>query len=659
MNYLDFDLLIEKNATGYKAKVINSPAGQASQTFNLPFSALELENFVLRLGHLRQGMRRVESPGMEAAKEFGGKLFNALFADDVKSCWQNSLNDANRNQAGLRLRLRLSDTPELLDIPWEFLYYASLNRFLALSVETPLIRYLDLPGHITTLIVRSPLRVLVMIANPRDYPTLDVEREWQRLKEAVINLEQSGLLEIERLPLPTLGVLQRQLRQNEYHIFHFIGHGGYDERAQDGVLMLEDENGRSRLISGQDLGMILHDAKALRLALLNCCEGGRTSSTDPFAGVCQSLVQQGIPAVIAMQFAISDQAAITLSHEFYTALAEGLPVDTALAEARKRIFANSNDVEWGTPVLYMRTASGQIFDMDDRPTSKPTLAKEIHPVSRLLRTQARTWSFIFVGLVLLLVFINIWNRTSSVTDKPIDNLPQSETLTVISQPTNLSATPTTHSLKSAAIATQPPLPTNTDAAQPTLSPTLHGNIYTFNDLNNDGWILDSAWTVVPLDGGGGALQVTAPQSEWAASSLKNKGPLLSDMTLQVRFRILQAANRATGDTDLKLSVRASNDDPSGFESYSVHISSYLQNILLHRNARTLQVESVDLGQAGFAWQLDHWYIVSIQIKNSQISVSIDDKEWIATEDTVLNSGDFYLSAASGAQIQFDEIHVLP
>lgn len=639
--------------------MINSPAGQASQTFNLPFSALELENFVLRLGHLRQGMRRVESPGMEAAKEFGGKLFNALFADDVKSCWQNSLSDATRNQTGLRLRLRLSDAPELLDIPWEFLYYAPLNRFLTLSVDTPLVRYLDLPGHSVALTVRSQLRVLVMIASPHDYPTLDVEREWQRLKEAVTSLEQCGRLVIERLPKSTLGTLQRQLRQNDYHIFHFIGHGGYDEQAQDGVLMLEDEHGKSRLISGQYLGMILHDETQLRLALLNCCEGGRTSTTDPFAGVCQSLVQQGIPAVIAMQFAISDHAAITLTHEFYTALVEGLPVDTALTEARKSMFAENNDVEWGTPVLYMRTANGRIFDVRDNPTPIQARTKEIRPIMRLLDKRWQTWRVLLVGLVLLIVIINVWSRADIVTNKPINNLQQSEILTVVSPPRNLSVTPTTQIMASVVTATQPSLPTYTDTVVPTLPPALGGNAYTFDDLKEDDWYLDSDWTVVPLDSGGGALQVSAPQNNWTASSLKDKHTLTSDMALQVRVRILQATNRTGGDTDLKLSVRASNDDASGYESYSVYISTYLQNVLLRRDARSSKVERVELGQADFAWQLDRWYIVSIEVRGSRISVSIDDKELITIEDTVLTNSDLYLTAAPEAQIQFDEIRVLP
>ena len=65
-------------------------------------------------------------------------------------------------------------------------------------------------------------------------------------------------------------------------------------------------------------------------------------------------MQQGIPAVVAMQFEISDEAAIVIAHEFYTALAAGYPVDAALAEARKAAFTGGSSAEWGIPVLYLR-----------------------------------------------------------------------------------------------------------------------------------------------------------------------------------------------------------------------------------------------------------------------------------------------------------------
>ena len=361
-DYVDFDLLLAKQDGKYRAHLLNSIAGPATHIFTLPFSDLELENFILRIGQGRRRVRRLQSQEMETAKEFGKKLFAALFGGEVGNCLQSSISEAGRTNSGVRIRLRLSDTPELLDVPWEFLYDASVNRFLALSVDTPLVRYLDLPGRIKPLLVTPPLRILVMIASPSDYTNLDVEQEWQKLKSAVVDLEQQGLLSMDRVEVATLDALLRQLRRASYHIFHFIGHGGFDEAVKDGVLLLEDGKGRGHPVSGQTLGMILHDEKSLRLALLNACEGGRTAKNDPFAGVGQSLLQQGIPAVIAMQFEVTDETSITLTHAFYAALADGYPVDAALSEARKAIFAQ-NDVEWGTPVLYMRSPDGCIFDI--------------------------------------------------------------------------------------------------------------------------------------------------------------------------------------------------------------------------------------------------------------------------------------------------------
>ncbi|MCD4670308.1 MAG: CHAT domain-containing protein, partial [Actinomycetia bacterium] len=304
---------------------------------------------------------------------FGSRLFKAIFKDEVWDCLSKSLHETNRQEEiGLRIRLRLLDAPQLADVPWEYLYIPAHKRFLALSVDTPIVRYLRLSEGIKPLSVSLPLNVLVMISNAKDYPSLDVNREWDKLKEALCDLEHKGLIKLELLESATLSALQHQLRNDEYHVFHFIGHGGFDNQTQEGVLILEDEEGNGRKVNGQKLGTILHDEQTLRLVVLNACEGARTSPIDPFAGTAQSLVQQGIPAVIAMQFEITDKAAITLSHTFYESIAEGYPVDYSLAEARKAINSEQdfNSVEWGTPVLYMRSSDGHIFDIDQIPILK-------------------------------------------------------------------------------------------------------------------------------------------------------------------------------------------------------------------------------------------------------------------------------------------------
>jgi hypothetical protein len=364
MVYRDFDLLVERLGQGFCARVLDSPAGQASAEFVLPFSDLELENALLKLGgRTTRVVRRLESTEMSTAKSFGAALFNAVFSGDVRACFRSSVDEAKRENTGIRLRLRLAD-PALADLPWEFLYNPSVNRFLALSVQTPLVRFMDLPEVLQPIAITPPIRVLVMISSPTDYPTLDVEGEWRRLQESLADLIAAGTLSLDRLDEATLAALQRRLRRAKYHIFHFIGHGEFDQTLQEGVLLLEREKQRGHRVGSQYLGMLLHDHDSLRVAVLNACEGARTSRQDPFAGTAQTLVQQGIPAVIAMQFEIADDVAGTFAHEFYGALADSYPIDAAVTEARKAIFAAGREVEWATPVLYLRAPDGRIFDVD-------------------------------------------------------------------------------------------------------------------------------------------------------------------------------------------------------------------------------------------------------------------------------------------------------
>ena len=141
---------------------------------------------------------------MELAKEFGRRLFEATFGDEVRSCLRQSLDMCGQQGTGLRLRLHLTAAPELADLPWEFLYDPSLNRFFVLSGKTPLVRYLDLPERIRPLAVQPPIRVLAMISTPSGYPPLDATREWAKLEEAVADLRSQGVVTIERLGEATL-----------------------------------------------------------------------------------------------------------------------------------------------------------------------------------------------------------------------------------------------------------------------------------------------------------------------------------------------------------------------------------------------------------------------------------------------------------------------
>lgn len=369
-SYLNFDLLITPSSitpsgSHYQARVIQSPVGEDAADFERPFAPEELQGFWRHAGRRARHLGVTAGDTVDPAfdpQAFGTRLFDAVFSGALGQMLIRSLDAARAGGQGLRIRLRLGDAPELADLPWEFLYARDLARFLALSDETPVLRYLELAQDERPLAVTPPLRIVAVVSDPSDVEKLDVEQEWVRLQAALAGRQAQGLIELTRLDRPTPAGLQRALRRGEVHILHFIGHGFYDMGQDEGGLVFEEETGRSRRVSAEQLGTLLHDQPALRLVFLNACEGARGGNT-PFAGVAQKLVQQRIPAVLAMQFTVSDAAAIALAYEFYCALADGVALDEAVGEARKAIYVAGERFEWGTPVLFSRSADRLILDV--------------------------------------------------------------------------------------------------------------------------------------------------------------------------------------------------------------------------------------------------------------------------------------------------------
>jgi hypothetical protein len=363
-SYQNFDLLIEAEAAGsFRARVTACPLGESpTASFRLPFDTTQLENLLLKLDPGRSGTRRAGAdPASQASMDLGGPLFETVFSEDVMLAWSRSQDVARSQGDGLRLRLRLTDAPSIAGLPWELLYDRRTNSYLAQSERTPVVRYLEVPQPPRPLVVDGALRILVVISSPTDLPELDVEAEWRRVQDSLAGRVEQGTVKLDRLPAPTMAALGAWLRRNDVHILHFIGHGDYDERLQDGVIYFTDRYGRGSKVSPTILGPYLRDHDPLRLVLLNACQSARVDATDPFSGMAQGLVQQDCTAVVAMQFPISDGAATAFTGEFYGCLADGLPVDQAATSARKALLADFA-AEWATPVLFLRAPDGRVFD---------------------------------------------------------------------------------------------------------------------------------------------------------------------------------------------------------------------------------------------------------------------------------------------------------
>lgn len=342
----------------YKA-IVCGPDGDGQAVFELPFDARSLDALASAVSRPRSARRRIESDESAQAREFGERLFGLVFRDTAHEVLRASFSHARRENHGLRLMFQLEGARHLRNVPWELL--CDSTKFMSTSAYTPVLRYVDIPSRPPPLSVRAPLRILGMVSSPADMPALDAEREREHLAQACSSLTDKGLVKIDWVEQATLAGLLKCLNLGDYHIFHFIGHGDFDEQAEDGVLLFEGRAGRSHRVTGVELGTILGDQHTLRLAVINACEGARVALDS--SGIATSLMRYGTPAVIAMQFEISDEAAIGFAEHFYESVARSHPIDESLADARRGMFAAGHGLEWATPVLFTCVDDGRLFDV--------------------------------------------------------------------------------------------------------------------------------------------------------------------------------------------------------------------------------------------------------------------------------------------------------
>ncbi|MCB8986817.1 MAG: CHAT domain-containing protein [Ardenticatenaceae bacterium] len=355
--YMNFDLNISKIDGQYQIEVSDSPNGQEKAVTTFDLEDTDLRDKLTYLAKLRARPTDVE--------EVGDKLAQFLFPSKISHHLDLSLREAQKNQKNLRLRLRLGlDQPDLSRIPWE---YCRINRkFVAQGIETPVVRYLktNQPDY-HPITVERPVRLLLITASPVDdkWKQLEVGKEAEAVKTAVQPLIDSGKVIVQVVDHASPTDLVTSVRRTfKPHILHFIGHGTLQENGE-GALVLEDgsDEHKPRLVDVDDISQLL-DATAVSLVILSACETAAHDTSEAIMGIAPRLVWDGMPAVIAMQYAVPDRTAGLFAKELYTFLTDYYPLDKAVTEARITTYFTSQDkAYWGIPVLFMRAPDGRLW----------------------------------------------------------------------------------------------------------------------------------------------------------------------------------------------------------------------------------------------------------------------------------------------------------
>lgn len=384
-----FEISIDSGATEgeISVRVLNSlSGGQASVVTRLDVTALVAACQTLE-DAVQESVGGVESRGEVLLQKVGQQLFDAVFSGEVGTAYRSSYAVASDRSDKLRLVLRLSDAG-LASLPWEAMYDARNDEYVCRN--EPLVRYVVATSVPIPLALKPPLRILGVVSSPSDMPPLEVDDEKARLSDALAGLMAEGLVYLEWVDRPDWDSLHARLRDETWHVVHFIGHGGYDDSAQEGMIALVDADGRSHMVDADRLADLLNqgDSKP-RLVVLNSCQSGRTGTRDVFSSSAATLVRRGTSAVAAMQFSISDASAVTFARGFYDSLSKGDTVDQAVQSGRVSMLGDDN-LEWVTPVIYVRGDTSRLFDITPPPAPRPPIVDDtVVPTKR--SNSRRVW----------------------------------------------------------------------------------------------------------------------------------------------------------------------------------------------------------------------------------------------------------------------------
>lgn len=308
--------------------------------------------------------RGVATEADEKLRDIGQKLFNWIFSGRVLQSFKERHKQARKDQQGLRIRLSFDPHDSSLDIyPFETMFCSDwpFSDHLALYGGLTIVRSLANLDFNQPDPISPPLRILIAGASPKTLPPLNVQKEVENLKLA-LNLPGMKVDSIEKCSVNQL--INSEALRNA-HVLHFIGHGAFDSKNNQGKIYFEDENGGEEPLTGEELRREIHNASSLRLVTLNACLGNAGDGIDPFSSVATSVFSvQVSAAVVAMQFKITDLAAVEFSRCFYSQLALGRPVDDAIRAARAHVKRKiQGSPEWATPVLYLGTSDGDFLGL--------------------------------------------------------------------------------------------------------------------------------------------------------------------------------------------------------------------------------------------------------------------------------------------------------
>ena len=261
----------------------------------------------------------------------------------------------------------VSPRPSFLSLPWELLNDPGLGYFVNGLAGVVRQQSADLPAGETAERTEDALHVLMLSAGPiagdppSDGPLVasDAVAGGKLATATVAALEGLNVSATLDHPRPaTLAALRELLTRNpnHYHIAHIDG----ATLDADGNVQLEDERGSPAPTPAAELGAALA-AGGVPVALVTAGAPAEDTPMERWAAAALALAEAGVAQVALLPAPLHPDTAEGSIRAFYTRLAQGSPVATAVSSIRRGLMDTPERVsvhgkrvfwDWQLPALY-------------------------------------------------------------------------------------------------------------------------------------------------------------------------------------------------------------------------------------------------------------------------------------------------------------------
>jgi len=253
--------------------------------------------------HTRKTGESVNLPEqIQLEKQLGIEIYHTFLPGDSRKIFEDFFSLLKRSKIKRLVLVIASNIPAVLNIPFELMRKDMESEPFILTNDSFLLTH-TIEAGLSDFDIKGveplppPLRLLFVSALPVDRPEderfLELEKEQELLIEAVGGLVSEKKVMVEFLDIASLDEIEKSLSRGQHHIVHFSGHGVHweDEDLEAGLLFMENEDGSTFAVTGEELAESLKKFSSIKLVVLSACE---TARAEPY-GVAGALIKNGIP----------------------------------------------------------------------------------------------------------------------------------------------------------------------------------------------------------------------------------------------------------------------------------------------------------------------------------------------------------------------------